>query len=95
MKKVIVIGAGPAVLSCAYELSKRGVEVIVFEASNNVGGMARSFDLWGQRVDLGPRRFFSKQKEINAFFKELIKDDYTLVNRQTRIFRMVNIFNIH
>jgi protoporphyrinogen oxidase len=86
MKKVIVIGAGPAGLSCAYELSKRGVEVIVFEASNNVGGMARSFDLWGQRVDLGPHRFFSKQKEINAFFKELIKDDYTLVNRQTRIF---------
>ncbi len=86
MKKVIVIGAGPAGLSCAYELSKRGVEVTVFEASNHVGGMARSFDLWGQRVDLGPHRFFSKQKEINTFFKELIKDDYTLVDRQTRIF---------
>jgi protoporphyrinogen oxidase len=37
MKKVIVIGAG---LSCAYELSKRGVEVTVFEASDHVGGMA-------------------------------------------------------
>lgn len=86
MKKVIVIGAGPAGLSCAYQLSKSGIEVIVLEASNNVGGMARSFDLWGQRVDLGPHRFFSKQKEINAFFKELIKEDYTLVNRQTRIF---------
>jgi protoporphyrinogen oxidase len=86
MKKVIVIGAGPAGLSCAYELSKKGIEVIVFEASNYVGGMARSFDLWGQIVDLGPHRFFSKQKEINVFFTELVKDDFTLVNRQTRIF---------
>ncbi|GAA3632405.1 FAD-dependent oxidoreductase [Flavivirga jejuensis] len=86
MKKVIVIGAGPAGLSCAYELSKRGIEVLVFEASDQIGGMSRSFDLWGQRVDLGPHRFFSKQKEVNSFFKELVKDDFTLVNRQTRIF---------
>jgi len=86
MKKVIIIGAGPAGLSCAYQLSKQGVAVAVFESSNAIGGMAKSFDLWDQRVDLGPHRFFSKQKEINAFFKELIKDDFTLVNRQTRIF---------
>ncbi|MFD1616465.1 FAD-dependent oxidoreductase [Gelatiniphilus marinus] len=86
MKKAIVIGAGPAGLSSAHELSKKGVEVIVLEASNHVGGMSRSFDLWGQTVDLGPHRFFSKQKEVNAFFNELIKDDFTLVNRQTRIY---------
>lgn len=92
MKKVIVIGAGPAGISCAYQLSKKGVAVTVFEASNDVGGMARSFDLWDQRVDLGPHRFFSKQKEINAFFKELIQNDFTLVNRQTRIFYNGNYF---
>lgn len=86
MKKVIVIGAGPAGLACAYQLSRQGVMVTVFEASDAVGGMAKSFDLWGQRVDLGPHRFFSNQKEINGFFKELIQDDFTLVNRQTRIF---------
>lgn len=86
MKKVIVIGAGPAGLSCAYELSKRGVEVVIFEASNNIGGMSRSFDLWGQTVDLGPHRFFSKQPDVNRFFKEIIGDDFTLVKRQTRIF---------
>ncbi len=86
MKKVIIIGAGPAGLSCAYELSKKGIEVLVYEASNQIGGMSRSFDLWGQIVDLGPHRFFSKQKEVNSFFKELVKDDFTLINRQTRIF---------
>ncbi|MBK8808080.1 MAG: FAD-dependent oxidoreductase [Bacteroidales bacterium] len=84
--KIIIIGAGPAGLSCAFHLAKHGHNVEVYEASNLIGGMARSFDLWNQRVDLGPHRFFSKQKEVNDFFIELIKDDYTLVKRQTRIF---------
>jgi protoporphyrinogen oxidase len=86
MSRICIIGAGPAGISCAYELSKKGKEVQVFEASSSVGGMAKSFDLWNQKVDLGPHRFFSKQKEINAFFKELINDNYTLISRQTIIF---------
>jgi len=64
-------GAGPAGLSCGYELTKAGIEVEVYEASPFVGGMARSFDLWGQRVDMGPHRFFSKEKHINEFFTTL------------------------
>lgn len=88
----IIIGAGPAGLSCGYELAKKGKTVEVFEASPYIGGMARSFDLWGQRVDVGPHRFFSKQKEINDFFTELIKDDFTLVDRQTRIYYRHSFF---
>ena len=84
--KVLVIGAGPAGLSCGYELAKSGAEVELYEASSYVGGMARSFELWGQRVDMGPHRFFSKEKHINDFFTTLVKDDYTLVNRLTRIY---------
>ena len=84
--KVIIIGAGPAGLSCGYELVKAGAEVEVYEASPYLGGMARSFELWGQRVDMGPHRFFSKEKHINEFFTTLVKDDYTLVNRLTRIY---------
>ena len=90
--KTIIIGAGPAGLACGYELVKKNKNVEVFESSSFVGGMARSFDLWGQRVDVGPHRFFSKQKKINQFFDELIKDDFTLVNRQTRIFYNQNFF---
>ena len=91
--KVVVIGAGPAGLSCAYELLKRGCEVEIFEASPYVGGMSRSFDLWNQRVDLGPHRFFSKDPRINSFFKEQIGEDYTLVNRQTRIYYRQRFFD--
>lgn len=90
--KTIIIGAGPAGVSCGYELSKKNIDVEVFEASPYIGGMSRSFDLWDQRVDLGPHRFFSKQKEINDFFTELIKDDFTLVNRQTRIYYRQRFF---
>lgn len=89
----IVIGAGPAGLSCAYQLAKKGHNVEVYEASPYIGGMSRSFDLWNQRVDLGPHRFFSKQKEINEFFSELIKEDYTLVDRQTRIYYRNRFFD--
>lgn len=90
---VIVIGAGPAGLSCAYSLVEKGQRVVVFEASPHVGGMARSFDLWGHRVDLGPHRFFSKQKEIHDFFITLIRDDYDMVDRQTRIYYNNSFFD--
>jgi len=91
-EKTIIIGAGPAGVSCGYNLIKKGAKVKLYEASKNIGGMSRSFDLWGQRVDLGPHRFFSKQKEINNFFTELIKDDFTLVKRQTRIYYRQRFF---
>ena len=83
--KIIIIGAGPAGLSCALQLTKSGLDVEVFEASPYIGGMARSFDLWGQRVDLGPHRFYSKEKRINEFFMTLIGQDFSMINRVTRI----------
>lgn len=92
-KKVIVIGAGPAGLSASYILSKNNIEVEVFESSPYVGGMARSFDLWDQRVDLGPHRFFSKEAKVNNFFDEVVKDDFTLVNRLTRIYYKNRFFD--
>lgn len=84
--RVVVIGAGPAGLSAAYILSKAGLKPEVYEASPYVGGMARSFKLFDQVVDCGPHRFFTKQPEVNAFFDEIIGDDYVEVQRLTRIF---------
>ncbi|MEO9803017.1 MAG: FAD-dependent oxidoreductase [Reichenbachiella sp.] len=90
--KVLVIGAGPAGLSCAHELAKKGVDVQLYEASEFVGGMSRSFDLWGQRVDLGPHRFFSKEKKINQFFAEVLQGEFTMINRLTRIYYKKRFF---
>ena len=83
--KVIVIGAGPAGLTAAYELNKSGVDVEVFEASSQVGGMAASFDLWNQRVDYGPHRFFSSDPRVNKLWLEAVEGQYEMVSRLTRI----------
>ncbi|MEI7803336.1 MAG: FAD-dependent oxidoreductase [Bacteroidota bacterium] len=85
-KKIIVIGAGPAGLTAASKLAEGGCDVTVYEAGVTVGGLARSFELWGQTVDCGPHRFFSTDKIVNDFFKEVVGDDFILVNRLTRIY---------
>ena len=84
--KVGIIGAGPAGLTAAYELAKRGLHVEVFEAAPQVGGLARSLDLWGQRVDLGPHRFFSKDARVNRLWHEVAAGDFQTVKRLTRVF---------
>jgi protoporphyrinogen oxidase len=84
--KVAVIGAGPAGMTAAYELTKKGVPVDLYEASGHVGGMARSIELWGQTVDIGPHRFFSSDTRVNKLWLEAAGTDYEMVNRLTRIF---------
>jgi len=83
--KVAVIGAGPAGLTAAYQLVKAGVAVEVFEAGSNVGGLAQTLRLWNQRVDLGPHRFYSKDRRVNDLWLEVVGRDYSLVNRLTRV----------
>ncbi len=84
--KVAVIGAGPAGMAAAYELTKKGIGVDLYEASPHVGGMARSIELWGQTVDIGPHRFFSSDTRVNKVWLEAVGDDYEMVDRLTRIF---------
>lgn len=84
-KRVAVIGAGPAGLSAAKRLTELGAEVTVFEAGSSVGGMAKSFELWGQVVDLGPHRFFSSDPRVNQFWLDATNNNYVMVDRSTRI----------
>ncbi|MFM8528649.1 MAG: NAD(P)-binding protein, partial [Ilumatobacteraceae bacterium] len=56
--RVVVVGAGPAGMACAARYAEHGGAPLVLEASPHVGGLARSFTLWGSSVDLGPHRFF-------------------------------------
>ena len=89
----IVIGAGPAGITAAYELSKRGKRIAVFEAAPQVGGLARTIDLWGQRVDLGPHRFFSSDARVNRVWLEVMGRDYTMVDRLTRVYYRHRFFH--
>jgi len=84
--RVVVIGAGPAGLTAALELVRGGAEVSVFEAGDVTGGMARSFELWGRRVDLGPHRFFSNHPRVNRLWFDVVGDRFETVTRLTRIY---------
>lgn len=75
MKKVLIIGAGPAGLTAAYELLKKGngeYEVIVFEESNDFGGIAKTVNYKGNRMDMGGHRFFSKVPEVNEWWDNIL-----------------------
>jgi protoporphyrinogen oxidase len=92
-KKIIVIGAGPAGLTAAFKLAQGGAQVTIFEASDHVGGLARSFELWGQIVDCGPHRFFSNDNIVNDFFKEIAGNNYVTIIRMTRIYYKQKFFH--
>src|ERR1700761_1635338 len=64
-QKAIIIGAGPAGLTAAYELLKRtDVIPIVLEKSGQIGGISRTSNYKGNRMDMGPHRFFSKSDRV-------------------------------
>ena len=74
MSKVLIIGAGPAGLTAAYELLKagRGFEVTVLEESSSFGGISKTVEYKGNRMDMGGHRFFSKIPEVNRWWQEML-----------------------
>lgn len=75
MKKVLIIGGGPAGLTAAYELLTRGkgeVEVVLFEETDKFGGISRTVEYNGNRMDMGGHRFFSKVPEVNAWWDRML-----------------------
>ena len=67
-----VLGAGPAGLTAAYLLAERGRPVVVFEATDAIGGLAQTAVRDGYRFDLGGHRFFTKSAEVEALWDELL-----------------------
>jgi protoporphyrinogen oxidase len=86
-KSTIVIGAGPAGLTAAYQLAKQGIAVTVLEADTEyVGGISKTVEYNGFRFDIGGHRFFSKCQEVEDFWTEILEDELLVRPRSSRIY---------
>ena len=84
--RVVIVGAGPAGLTAAYQLVKAGITPIVVEADSVVGGISRTAQADGWRFDIGGHRFFTKVAPVEAIWHELLTDDEFLT--RPRLSRM-------
>lgn len=72
-KKAIIVGAGPAGLTAAYELLQRTeITPLVLEKTDVIGGIARTMVYKGNRFDIGPHRFFSKSDRVMDWWAQMI-----------------------
>jgi len=90
---VIIIGAGPAGLTAAYELVKQGIHPKVLEKGDKVGGIARTETYKGYRFDIGGHRFFTKVEPVQRLWQEVLGDAFIKVPRLSRIFYKGRFFN--
>lgn len=84
--EVVIIGAGPAGLTAAYELTRHQVPATVLEADDVVGGISRTIERDGWRFDVGGHRFFTKVSRVEALWHEILPNgEFLLRPRQSRI----------
>jgi protoporphyrinogen oxidase len=94
MLDALIIGAGPAGLTCAYELTKERQRVAVVEADPRyVGGISRTVEYKGYRFDIGGHRFFSKSQEIEDLWTEILGADLLERPRLSRIYYRKHFFS--
>lgn len=92
-KKIGVIGGGPAGLTAAYLLAKAGQDVTVFEADPQyVGGISRTEVYKGYHFDIGGHRFFSKSREVEDFWSEILEADMLVRPRSSRVYYAKKFF---
>ena len=92
--EVVIIGAGPAGLTAAYELNRRNVPSTVLEATDMVGGISRTVERDGWRFDIGGHRFFTKVPEVEAFWHEILSDeDFLQRPRMSRVYYREKYFD--
>lgn len=91
-REFVIIGGGPAGLTAAHELTDNGAETTVLEKASIVGGLARTESYRGFHFDMGGHRFFTKSKKIDAFWHEVLADDFIERDRLSRIYYRKRFF---
>ncbi|MCB9649726.1 MAG: NAD(P)/FAD-dependent oxidoreductase [Deltaproteobacteria bacterium] len=85
-ERCVIVGGGPAGLTAAWDLARAGVAPIVLEKDSYVGGISRTVQYKGYRFDIGGHRFFTKVDQVNDWWMDVLKDEFLLRPRLSRIF---------
>src|SRR5919201_1804235 len=83
---IVIIGAGPAGLTAAYQLVSQRLRVRVLEKDDQVGGIARTVEYKGFRFDIGGHRFFTKVAAVNELWRGMLGQDFLRRPRLSRIY---------
>ncbi len=92
-KRVVIIGAGPAGLTAAYESLKHALHPTVLESADKVGGIARTELYKGYRFDIGGHRFYTKIGEVQELWQEMLGNEFRKVPRLSRIYYRDKFFS--
>jgi len=93
-KTAIIVGAGPAGLTAAYELLNRtDIKPIIYEMTGDIGGISKTINYKGNRIDIGGHRFFSKSDRVMRWWKNILSSQMLTRRRLSRIFFMRKLFN--
>lgn len=90
---VVILGAGPAGLTAGYELAKHGVQSVLLEKADKVGGISRTEMYKGYRFDIGGHRFFTKAAEVKQIWYEILGKEFIKVPRLSRIYYHGKFYN--
>ena len=92
--EILIIGAGPAGLTAAWEAEKHGAKTIILESDSVVGGISRTVERNGWKFDIGGHRFFTKVDEVYDIWDEILgKEDFLLRPRSSRIYYNKKFFD--
>jgi len=92
-EKVVIIGGGPAGLTAGYQLSRLGIESVVLEKDDVVGGISRTVNYRDYHFDIGGHRFFTKVQRVEDMWREVLASDFLRRSRLSRIFYKGKFFN--
>lgn len=85
--EILIIGAGPAGLTAAWEAEKHGIKTLIIEGDKEIGGISRTVERNGWRFDIGGHRFFTKVDEVYQIWDEILdEEDFLLRPRMSRIY---------
>lgn len=86
MKNVVIVGAGIAGLTTAYQLIEAGYNITVVERDDAVGGLSRTYKDKDFAFDSGPHRFYTKNPEVIDFIKDILGDDYLSMKMTSSVY---------